>query len=389
MKKVKHLVLLIAVLLFPIIVNAEGNVSITKIVKKDVTGYAYEVNPPTFKGLDVSYDLSFHQVGDSVTYIATVQNSDKEAYKIENKNSFSPSGYMTYEFSFTDNTNTIKANETKDMVITIKYNKEVPTDKLVNGEYKEQNQMNLVLVNSNGNILNPNTASTIYYIIGILSLLIISLLLFKKHKKASIFLLTLSLLLPITTYALKEITITLNTQVIIEKDLKFCIYENVMPSEMDDDLIEPPKTYYKYTEGDTFRTWFNNNPEFVNNYFGTDEYLDEFYAMFIKKELFTCGQNVLDKYGLKVSDFLVRQIPSEELEPTHLLDHTQLKVISPSYGLASGGYHTVIPEEAYNELDYCSRNYEEKVNISSKIKRSSEGCYSFPVMATALLGPEG
>ena len=146
MKKMKYLKLLIALLLFPSIVNAESNIAITKIVKKDITGYAYELNPPTFSGLTINYDLSFHSVGDSVTYIATVQNSDKESYKIENKNSFSPSGYMTYEFKFSDNTNTIKANETKDMYITIKYNKEVPIDKLVNGEYKEQNQMDLILV---------------------------------------------------------------------------------------------------------------------------------------------------------------------------------------------------------------------------------------------------
>ena len=48
MKKIKYLVLLIALLLFPSIVNAEGNIAITKIVKKDITGYAYELNPPTF-----------------------------------------------------------------------------------------------------------------------------------------------------------------------------------------------------------------------------------------------------------------------------------------------------------------------------------------------------
>ena len=201
MKRISKIILLITILLFPIIVNAKGNVAITKIIKKEVSGYAYEVNEPTFSELSVSYDLSFHTVGDSITYIATVKNSDKEDYKIENKNSFSTSGYMTYEFKFSDDTNIIEANKTKDMFITIKYNKEVPDDKLINGEYKEQNQMDLVLVNNNGNIINPNTHSTILYIIIIGLALIISFKLFKKHKKISLFILTLSLLIPITTYA--------------------------------------------------------------------------------------------------------------------------------------------------------------------------------------------
>ena len=258
MKKLKYLVLLIALLLFPSIVNAEGNVSITKIVKKEMTGYAYEINPPTFNGLQVNYNLSFNTVGDSVTYIATVKNSDKEEYKIENKNSFSPSGYMTYEFKFSDNTNTIKADETKDMYITIKYTKAVPADKLVNGEYKEQNQMNLILVNSNGQIQNPNTKSTIFFILFIVSLLIISIVLFKNHKKVSVLLLALSLLIPITTYALKEIKITLNTQVSVEKDLKLCVYDPTSMKYSSKENEEPEKMYLSYTNGMKLIDWYNN-----------------------------------------------------------------------------------------------------------------------------------
>ena len=362
MKKMKYLVLLIALLLFPSIVNAEGNIAITKIVKKDITGYAYELNPPTFSGLTINYDLSFHSVGDSVTYIATVQNSDKEAYKIENKNSFSPSGYMTYEFKFSDNTNTIKANETKDMYITIKYNKEVPIDKLVNGEYKEQNQMDLILVNSNGQILNPNTSSTILFILLIGIILLVSIITFKKHKKISVLLLTIALLIPITTYALKEIKITLNTQVVIEKDLKFCIYEPQEPGTYNlSESIEPPRMYFNYTEGETLENWLNNNPAFITEFLGNEGDISTSIVLFISNEYNTCINNVLNKYGLTWQDLL----KSNRNQP----DRFSLFETSQSYGDKPS------QETVFNEISNCSRNYVKDEEISSIIKGRNEGCF--------------
>ena len=341
MKKIKYLVLLIALLLFPSIVNAEGNVAITKIVKKDITGYAYEVNPPTFSGLTVNYDLSFHSIGDSVTYIATIQNSDKEAYKIENKNSFSPSGYMTYEFKFSDNTNTIKANETKDMYITIKYNKEVPIDKLVNGEYKEQNQMDLILVNSNGQILNPNTASTIIYVIAILLLLMISIVIFKKHKKASILLLTIALLIPITTYALNEIKITLNTQVVIEKDLKFCIYDLRTGKDPYNETEEPEKMYFSYTNGITIANWIDNNANLIDQYFGTNFNITNYNIEFYKQDYFNC------------------KINSPMLE----VDKMKTKTTYELEEVVDGGTNS------------CYSDYVELLNENNLLKNRNEGCY--------------
>ncbi len=358
MKRIKYLILLIALLLFPSIVNAEGNVSITKIVKKEMTGYAYEINPPTFNGLQVNYNLSFNTVGDSVTYIATVKNSDKEEYKIENKNSFSPSGYMTYEFKFSDNTNTIKPNETKDMYITIKYTKAVPAEKLVNGEYKEQNQMNLILVNSNGQIQNPNTKSTIFFILFIVSLLIISIVLFKNHKKVSVLLLALSLLIPITTYALKEIKITLNTQVSIEKDLKFCVYN---PKSYRSTLkvdTEPDRIYLSYTNGMKLIDWYNNNPD----YFGNDFNINNYDYFFSKNGFVEC---INDVYMRHESIFKAAEVP-------HVMESSKASAVK-------GGLDDkdTDPEfsEFLNELNKCHQDYEEEVNLNSLIKNRNEGCY--------------
>ena len=141
MKRIKYLILVMALLLIPSIVNAEGNVSISKIEMKETKGDALEISKPTFEGLNVNYDLSFHTLGDSITYVATLKNGDKEEYKIANKSTFSDTGYMEYTFAFSDNSNIIKPNETKDMYITIKYTKPVPDEKLVSGVYVEQNKI--------------------------------------------------------------------------------------------------------------------------------------------------------------------------------------------------------------------------------------------------------
>lgn len=368
MKKIKYLLFLVALLLFPILVNAEGNVSITKIVKKDITGYAYEINPPTFNGLTINYDLSFNSVGDSITYIATVKNSDTDTYKIENKSSFSPSGYMTYEFKFSDDANTIKPDETKDMFITIKYNKVVPAEKLVNGEYKEQNQMNLILVNSNGQIPNPNTKSTIFFILIIGLLLIVSIILYRKHKKISVLLLILALLVPITAYALKEIKITLNTQVVIEKDLKFCAYDlSSLRGKNTDEMVEPPKMYFSYNEGDIFENWFNNNPTFVTRYFGDNPNLSIIRAQFIKNEFIPCNKNVLEKYGLTMED-INRALESGNESPENGGTRPP-----KSYKTEEAAVDNI--EEVLRELSSCSQNYTEEANILSEIKGRNEGCY--------------
>ena len=351
MKKIKHLVLIITLLLFPIMVNAEGNVSITKIELKEVKGDALEISKPTFKGLDVNYNLSFHKVGDSITYIATIKNNDKEDYKITNKSSFSDSGYMEYTFNFTDNSNIIKTNETKDMYITINYKNEVPMEKLVNGAYTEQNKMNLILVNNRGQEVNPNTQSTIYFIIGIILLLSISLVIFKKHKKLSVFLIALSLLLPVTTYALKEITITLNTRVEVVKNLEFC-YENDWGFVKRTIEEYNPYSNYPYEAGMTFNDWSHSE-------FGMT--LPEGNFGFKTKEFYECRNEVYNKYSSKAD---AMKAPDTKDGDTNG-DLTILDPDEPPYE----------PSEYEIAMNECWNKYTEPVNKNSKIRRSNEGCY--------------
>ncbi len=256
MKVISRLLLLITIVMFPIVVNAKESVLITKIEEVETKGQTVVVSEPTFEGLTINYNLSFKNEKDSITYKATLKNEDKEDYKITNKSEFSKSGYIKYTFEFSDNSTIIKPNETKDMFVTIEYYKEVPDDKLVNGAYSEENEMNIILVNEEGNIPNPNTSSSIIMLLIILSLLIISIYIFRNHKKLSILLLIVALSIPITTYALKEIRVTLNTRILINKEYEFCNLDSKYEENGDYTVI---KNYYKYRKGMTWNEWTNSS----------------------------------------------------------------------------------------------------------------------------------
>ena len=330
MKIISRLLLLITIVMFPIVVNAKESVVITKIEEVETKGQTVVVSEPTFEGLTINYNLSFKNEKDSITYKATLKNEDKEDYKITNKSEFSKSGYIKYTFEFSDNSTIIKPNETKDMFITIEYYKEVPDDKLVNGAYSEENEMNIILVNEEGNIPNPNTSSSIIMLIIILSMLIISIYIFKNHKKLSILLLIVALSIPITTYALKEIRVTLNTKILINKEYEFCNYSY---EEDDSGNYIYIKNYYKYNKGMTWNDW-SNSP-----YYNDKADI----GSFIPQKMIDCEEELDSQYDLN-------NMTEEDW----------------------ANYH--------NELIICYGGTESEDTLpTSVIKDKSEGCYMWAV----------
>lgn len=280
MKVISRLLLLITVIMLPLVVNAKDSVTITKIVEVEKKGQTVVKAEPTFEGLTINYNLSFSEVHDSITYKATIKNNDNEDYKITNRSDFSTSGYIKYSFEFSDASSIIKPNETKDMFVTIEYNKEVPDEELIDGVYTENNKMNIILVNEEGQIPNPNTNSSIIILLITLGLVLLSIYLFKYHKKASILLLIVALSIPVTTYALKEIRVTLNTKIIINNEREFCNYD-----QRDNGTT---KNYYKYRKGMTVAQWKNSS------------YYNDIASIgsFVPKDVVDCLDEVRSHYDL-------------------------------------------------------------------------------------------
>ena len=209
------LVLLLSLILIPN-VNAkeceDNKVCIISSSVEERTGGTQLNSDPTIEDLTLGFDVTLIKLNDYVKYNLVIQNNTDEDYYLNVEN-FNKSNYVTYGYSFSDNKNTIKANSTKTVYVTIKYNTEVPEEQLTNG-YEEENR----LILTSGNEVNPKTGQI--NLVIILSLAVVALIaayvIFdKKTKQITLSILLLAILLPIGIKALTELTITVNTRVII------------------------------------------------------------------------------------------------------------------------------------------------------------------------------
>ena len=346
MKRIKYLLLIITAFLFPAVVNASGGVEVINVSEQSKDGDVAVVADPTFSGLKINYNLAFNEVGDSITYKATIKNNEKEDYKIENSKQLSESGYIEYTFNYLDNSNIIKANSTKDISVTIKYANEVPDSALVSGEYSEANNMKIVLTN-NGKVVNPKTSTAYIIIITIMviALLGLSIFLYKKNKKVGSLVLVVSLLLPMTAYALKTITVEVNTNIVIERNPKFCVIapeRQVLENNGDGSTpwnkvvraSQEQTKNYEFVKGMTFNNWFNS------------EYFDS---------------NINNSYA-----------------PTIFASYDTIKC----YERVQSEYTTISSEEEYNNLvrglNNCDSEYGVVEDINTlPIKSRAEGCYLY------------
>ena len=246
MKKIKYLLCLFVLMMFVSIVNVDAaSVSIKSVKLVDSKGNATEVSEAVPNGLDIKFDLSFSDVGDSATYEVVLNNSTNKEYEINTDKQFSKSNYISYSYELKDKTNRVKANSEVTVFITIKYENPVPTSSLVDGKYVENNTMGINLLNED----NPSTANNIIFLILILLGVIGFTFLSKnvKNKEYLIIFVTL-LLVPVTVFALEKLKLTVSTKITIDE--KYSVYYEI------DGLI--PKSQlnnndYEYSECEDLR----------------------------------------------------------------------------------------------------------------------------------------
>ena len=217
MKKIVNyfLLILLTILLIPN-VYALNNVKIESITLDTKSNDFLEMYPPKYEGMDISFDLSYMNVEDQVKYKVILKNYSNREYYI-NKDSISSSDeYIEYKYEFDNNSYTIKPNQEKTMYITIKYKNQIPQSKLADGVYTGKPQSKVSL--SDVLITNPSTYANILALLLIfITLIVITIIKVSKKKKIGINLLIIGLLLiPITTYALENITITTTSKITIE-----------------------------------------------------------------------------------------------------------------------------------------------------------------------------
>ncbi len=221
----KYLSLLIIVLLFGLMfipsVFADNKVEIKSIDLVEKSENTTINSEPKFNNLVMDFDITFKAQDDYVKYKVVVSNKTNVDYKISEDTSFNESQYMTYKY---DVENELKANDETIVYVTITYSKTIDSSKLTNGKYTESNKAIVQLLNENGEAVNPNTGSSVVMIlINLFIVLFVSILLFIKirgNKTIPLVLILSLFLIPITTYAIETLKLTININVEIEKGYK-------------------------------------------------------------------------------------------------------------------------------------------------------------------------
>ena len=209
----KKIVFLLIVLLFPTLVFAKEDVYIKNV--EVVEDFMKDVEAPSYEGLNLRFNLALkHGRIGSKAYRVTLRNDSNKTYEISNAKSFKKGKYLEYVFQYEDEneTNLIKPNEEKNIIIGVFLNGIVDDEDFVDGVYSEQNEMQLNL--SNGD--NPKTSRNLGIIFLILGIVIVSIGLTTK-KKQSAYLLLLLLLVPVSIYAYEKITLTIDTKIEIRQ----------------------------------------------------------------------------------------------------------------------------------------------------------------------------
>ena len=394
-KKIK-LLLLSLIFLAPFMVfakdkventNHSGDVYIASSELIKSSDGVEEVEKPTLKDLNVKFNIKFSEVNQSIEYKLIIKNTSNKDYNISTDNSFNKSDYITYNFKYDDGSDIIKANSEEEMLVTITYTKEVPSDKLTDGKFIEDNAMSL---NLSDEITNPTTMFQRYgvnILLIIITCFVAIYFLKTKNIKNSLKVLLLGLMLiPLTARSLDSIKVTIDSHVEVEKPSEFCyetpinegIVNGTEPSE-DDTFV---KALYKYRKGMTWEEYLNSDYNKI-----TDSTTITYYKQLNAKDYMNKQLNVKDYIKKLSEEETERAIEScknasedRHCPPYTSINYENMKLFTERYidnidnGVLNLSGFNHLPNEFHGQV-----NFEDFSNVNdllkSEIKDYSQGCY--------------
>ena len=148
-KKKLFFLILICILFFPFVVNAEecdiSKITVMSMEENGIGGHAEEVGAPVFKDRSIDFNLKMYEVGDSITYDMTIKNDSNEDYMISEDTFKTDSEYIEYTLKTHDGNNVVKAKNSKDLTLIIAYKKEIDDSLLNNNKFDASNSLTLSL----------------------------------------------------------------------------------------------------------------------------------------------------------------------------------------------------------------------------------------------------
>ena len=224
MKRIKLLILFFVFLFIPFFINAEtcnqNSVKVESIDLVNKTKGVEEKSEASINNNKILLNLSMDEVSDVVEYKLVIKNTSKEDFILDNNSFNSKTDYIKYTIKTEDNSNVIKGNSEKEVLLKLEYEKEVPNEILSNNMYNDNKNLTINFTNDKDSIVNPYTGN-INRVIILISILSCGLLLYlyvsKKQTKLFVLLLLLLPLLPLTIKAACVTSVNLESNVQINK----------------------------------------------------------------------------------------------------------------------------------------------------------------------------
>ena len=231
MKKYINVIFVFIMLLFiPLGVNAENTCDASKVTVKSIelinkSSNVVEQNNPVVDTNSLSMDFKMDEVNDFITYKITISNNTNEDFKLNTKSISLSSEYLDYNLEF-ENEPVIKKNEDNVVLLKVKYNRQVPSTKFINGLFNGEESASLYL--ANGRILDvPNTLKdnplfvVFVYVVSFVLIVGVTILVLKRRdaKKYHVLILLPLLLIPISASADCFYTVDINAKMSIKEKI--------------------------------------------------------------------------------------------------------------------------------------------------------------------------
>ena len=211
------------IIIIPLFAKAETNNStgiIIESITRDITSdVSIEKSEPIIEGSKVNLNLDFNEEGSFIKYILVIKNNSKNDFVLNKELVNFNTNYINYDIKSVDESDTIKVGESKNLILTIKYIKEVDDTKYENGVLNDAKTISFDLIGVERNIPNPDTGVNNPLIRLIILLVIVgSLYLLLKRKSFKKYMIWLLLLMiPISINAISKFNISINSNVTILK----------------------------------------------------------------------------------------------------------------------------------------------------------------------------
>lgn len=198
----------------PFIVNAEScdssSITIDSIEIENITGNVEEMAAASVSGKKINLDLKLYNPGDSIEYTLEIKNTSEDDFYLDEDSLKQNTDYLEYEFIYDDNSNIIKAQETKTIKLRVEYKNEISQEQLTNNSFVDTNTLTLKISKNESDFIsniinNPETGNKVipvFIVFLIVFFVFLKTLKIKMPSKYLILIIGITYLIPLVATAL-------------------------------------------------------------------------------------------------------------------------------------------------------------------------------------------